>query len=146
MFKVLVETRAEQLFTGMRLIGRETARKPERSGVLHFTTAYFPLSSGVCPGSVSHTERRAMQDFASSSDEGYIQDWKVNLTVLPSVLRLSGMQEILQLLTQHGVIFPVPPPREKMIKIFEETVVKHGIVTGAQVRAIFGRSSLRQVE
>jgi len=67
-------------------------------------------------------------DFASSSDEGYIQDWK----------------EILQLLTQHGVIFPVPPPREKMIKIFEETVVKHGIVTGAQVRAIFGRSSLRQ--
>jgi len=67
-------------------------------------------------------------DFASTSDEGYIQDWK----------------EILQLLTQHGVIFPVPPPREKMIKIFEETVVKHGIVTGAQVRAIFGRSSLRQ--
>lgn len=67
-------------------------------------------------------------DFATSSDESYIQDWK----------------EILHLLTQHGVIFPVPPPREKMLKIFEETVVKHGIVTGAQVRAIFGRSSLRQ--
>eukprot|EP00656_Telonema_subtile_P013236 TRINITY_DN16713_c0_g1_i14.p1 TRINITY_DN16713_c0_g1~~TRINITY_DN16713_c0_g1_i14.p1 ORF type:complete len:838 (+),score=208.03 TRINITY_DN16713_c0_g1_i14:263-2776(+) len=67
-------------------------------------------------------------DFASSSDEAYIQDWK----------------EILQLMLVNGVIFPVPPSRAKMLKIFEETVAKHGIVTGAQVRAIFGRSSLRQ--
>eukprot|EP00658_Telonema_sp_P-2_P025208 TRINITY_DN2014_c0_g1_i6.p1 TRINITY_DN2014_c0_g1~~TRINITY_DN2014_c0_g1_i6.p1 ORF type:complete len:1053 (+),score=283.33 TRINITY_DN2014_c0_g1_i6:152-3310(+) len=67
-------------------------------------------------------------DFASSSDESYIQEWK----------------EVLHLLMMHGVIFPVPPTREKMIKIYEDHVTKHDVVTGGHVRAIFGRSSLRQ--
>lgn len=56
-----------------------------------------------------------------------------------------GLQEVLKILSDNGVVYPVPPPKEKMLKIFEETVAKHGIVTGAQVRTIFGRSSLRQV-
>ena len=54
------------------------------------------------------------------------------------------MQEILRQMSENGVIFAPGPKREQLQRIFDDTADQETVVTGAHVRSIFSRSTLRQ--